>query len=89
MRCSTNQVGSDLIEFKFKLFKMNFSDFIAHSNGIVEYSPSGDLVAVAKQFEVKVSFPMFKHLIDLRNQQFETHAPVFLHRCRNSGPVEP
>lgn len=33
---------------------MNFSDFIAQTSGIVKYSPSGDLVAVAKTFEVKV-----------------------------------
>lgn len=33
---------------------MNFSDFIAHSSGLVKYSPNGDLVAIGKQFEVKV-----------------------------------
>lgn len=33
---------------------MNFSDFISQSNGLVKYSPNGDLVAVAKTFEVKV-----------------------------------
>ena len=34
---------------------MNFSDFIPQTSGIVKYSPNGDLVAVAKTFEVKVS----------------------------------
>lgn len=34
---------------------MNFSDFISQTSGIVKYSPSGDLVAVAKSFEVKVN----------------------------------
>lgn len=33
---------------------MNFSDLISQSGGQVTYSPSGDLVAVAKNFEVKV-----------------------------------
>jgi hypothetical protein len=33
---------------------MNFSDYIAQTSGIVKYSPNGDLVAVAKTFEVKV-----------------------------------
>ncbi len=33
---------------------MNFSDFISQSSGLVKYSPNGDLVAVAKTFEVKV-----------------------------------
>lgn len=33
---------------------MNFSDLISQSSGIVKYSPTGDLVAVAKNFEVKV-----------------------------------
>lgn len=33
---------------------MNFSDFIAHSNGLSAYSPSGDLVGVAKGFELRV-----------------------------------
>lgn len=33
---------------------MNFSDYIPQSGGIVKYSPSGDLVAVAKTFEVKI-----------------------------------
>jgi hypothetical protein len=33
---------------------MNFSDVIQQSSGLVEYSPNGDLVAVAKNFEVKV-----------------------------------
>ena len=35
---------------------MNFSDFISQTSGIVKYSPNGDLVAVAKTFEVKVLF---------------------------------
>ena len=34
---------------------MNFSDLIQQSSGLVKYSPTGDLVAVAKNFEVKVS----------------------------------
>jgi len=34
---------------------MNFSDYISQTSGIVKYSPNGDLVAVAKTFEVKVS----------------------------------
>jgi hypothetical protein len=35
---------------------MNFSDLIQQSGGLVKYSPqSGDLVAVAKNFEVKVT----------------------------------
>src|SRR4051812_39775987 len=33
---------------------MNFSDYIQQTNGIVKYSPSGDLVAIAKTFEVKI-----------------------------------
>jgi hypothetical protein len=33
---------------------MNFSDFISQTSGIVKYSPNGDLVAIAKTFEVKV-----------------------------------
>lgn len=33
---------------------MNFSDLIAHSGSLVRYSPSGELVAIAKNFEVKV-----------------------------------
>ena len=33
---------------------MNFSDFIAHSNSLSAYSPSGDLVGVAKGFELRV-----------------------------------
>jgi hypothetical protein len=33
---------------------MNFSEFISQTSGIVKYSPNGDLVAVAKTFEVKV-----------------------------------
>lgn len=33
---------------------MNFSDYIPQTGGIVKYSPSGDLVAVAKTFEVKI-----------------------------------
>jgi len=33
---------------------MNFSDSIPQSSGIVEYSPNGNLVAIAKAFEVKV-----------------------------------
>jgi hypothetical protein len=35
---------------------MIFSDIITHSGGITKYSPSGDLVAVSKTFEVKVIF---------------------------------
>ena len=34
---------------------MNFSDFIAQTSGIVRFSPNGDLVAIAKTFEVKVT----------------------------------
>ncbi len=37
---------------------MNFSDFISQSSGLVKYSPNGDLVAVAKTFEVKVRSSM-------------------------------
>jgi hypothetical protein len=33
---------------------MNFSDFISQTSGIVKYSHNGDLVAVAKTFEVKI-----------------------------------
>ena len=33
---------------------MNFSDFIAHTGGLTTYSPSGDLVAIAKGFELKI-----------------------------------
>ncbi len=33
---------------------MNFSDLIQQSSGLVRYTPAGDLVAVAKNFEVKV-----------------------------------
>ena len=33
---------------------MNFSDLIQQSSGLVKYTPAGDLVAVAKNFEVKV-----------------------------------
>jgi hypothetical protein len=35
---------------------MNFSDYISQTNDIVKYSPSGDLVAIAKTFEVKVNY---------------------------------
>ena len=38
---------------------MNFSDFVAQTSGIVKYSPNGDLVAVAKTFEVKVSLMLY------------------------------
>ena len=38
---------------------MNFSDFVAQTSGIVKYSPNGDLVAVAKTFEVKVSHMLY------------------------------
>jgi hypothetical protein len=34
---------------------MNFSDSILQSGGFVKYSPTGDLVAIAKAFDVKVS----------------------------------
>ena len=33
---------------------MNFSDCIDHSSGVVEYSPNGYLVAIAKGFDVNV-----------------------------------
>ena len=33
---------------------MNFSDLIPHSS-IIEYSPNGDLVAICKGFELRVS----------------------------------
>lgn len=33
---------------------MNFSDLLPLSGGLIKYSPSGDLVAVAKNFEVKI-----------------------------------
>jgi hypothetical protein len=33
---------------------MIFSDYIQQTSGIITYSPSGDLVAIAKTFEVKV-----------------------------------
>jgi len=33
---------------------MNFSDFISQTSGIVRFSPNGDLVAIAKTFEVKI-----------------------------------
>ena len=34
---------------------MNFSDCIDHSGGIIEYSPDGNLVAIARSFDVNVS----------------------------------
>ena len=33
---------------------MNFSDCIDHSSGVVEYSPNGHLVAIAKGFDVNI-----------------------------------
>jgi WD40 repeat protein len=33
---------------------MNFSDSIPQSNGIVNYSPNGNLIAISKNFEVKI-----------------------------------
>lgn len=43
---------------------MNFSDLIQQSSGLVKYAPAGDLVAVAKNFEVKVMIERLKsHLI--------------------------
>ena len=33
---------------------MNFSDCIDHSSGVIEYSPNGSLVAIAKGFEINV-----------------------------------
>lgn len=44
---------------------MNFSDFIAQTSGIVKYSPTGDLVAVAKTFEVKVILDKLTPPLDL------------------------
>lgn len=44
---------------------MNFSDLIQQSGGIVKYSFSGDLVAVAKNFEVKVLKYSSLNIIDL------------------------
>ena len=44
---------------------MNFSQLIQQSNDIVRYSPSGDLVAIAKTFEVKVHYIIANTLIDL------------------------
>jgi len=35
---------------------MNFSDSIQQSGGLVNYSPNGFYVAIAKAFDVKVSF---------------------------------
>ena len=34
---------------------MNFSDCIEHTDGVLEYSPNGRLVALAKAFDVLVS----------------------------------
>lgn len=34
---------------------MNFSDCIEHTNGVIEYSPDGRLVALARAFDVYVS----------------------------------
>lgn len=34
---------------------MIFSDYIQQTSGIITYSPTGDLVAIAKTFEVKVN----------------------------------
>ena len=34
---------------------MNFSDSIEHTDGVVEYSPNGHLVAIARAFDVIVS----------------------------------
>jgi hypothetical protein len=33
---------------------MNFSDSITQSGGLVRYSPSGNFVAIAKSFDVKI-----------------------------------
>jgi len=33
---------------------MNFSDSIPQSNGIVNYSPNGNLIAISKNFDVKI-----------------------------------
>ena len=33
---------------------MNFSDSIPQSNGTVDYSPNGNLLAIAKNFDVKI-----------------------------------
>jgi WD40 repeat protein len=33
---------------------MNFSDSIPQSNGTVDYSPNGNLIAIAKNFDVKI-----------------------------------
>ena len=33
---------------------MNFSDCIDHSSGVLEYSPNGNLVAIAKGFDINV-----------------------------------
>ncbi len=41
---------------------MNFSDLIQQSSGLVRYTPAGDLVAVAKNFEVKVHRHLYAYL---------------------------
>ena len=45
---------------------MNFSDCIDHSSGVIEYSPNGNLVAIAKGFDINVSSPS-NDLIQLLN----------------------
>ena len=60
---------------------MNFSDFLTQSNDIVRYSPSGDLVAIARTFEVKVKIGVNKMFLDLRDEFSKANAFLHFYRC--------
>ncbi len=64
---------------------MNFSDLIQQSSGLVKYSPTGDLVAVAKNFEVKVMILSHKLFLGLRNQLSEADASVLFRGHSDTG----